>query len=515
MQASHRVMKNTGILYARMGITIFISLYVTRILMQSLGISDFGLFNLIGGTIVMLTFLSNALSAATQRFMSYVHGENNLSKQNEIFNISVLLHIGIGISVVLLLFCFSGLLFDNVFNIKPDRLNTAKVIYNTLAISVFFKIISVPYDAVINSHENMIFVSILNIFESILKLIIALVLTEVYGDKLKLFGNLTALLAVVLFVIQTIYCHRKYLEVKFNFRKKINFILFKEISYFAGWSLLGSITGLISNYGQGIILNIFFGTLINAAQGVANQISGQVGAFSSTMLKALNPVIVKNEGAGNRQQMLKMSLTGSKISFALMSFFAIPILIEMPFILNIWLKKVPEFTVVFCRLLLMKSLVEQLFLTLSVAISATGNIKGFQIRLSALAIFPFIISYFFFAYGFPAYTLYIVLLAQVIIRSFFIILLYAKKLCGLSVSYFMKDVIFKNLLALTFAILLSLVPFNFFNAGVFRLVLTSMFFMVSYLPFLYFIGFNYNERLLVSKILHKLFSFVKLKLRFI
>ncbi len=515
MSTANRVMKNTGILYARMGITIFISLYVTRILMQSLGISDFGLFNLIGGTIVMLTFLNNALSAATQRFMSYVQGENNLPKQNEIFNISVLLHLAIGISVVLLLFSFSGLLFDNVFNIKPNRLSTAKVIYNALAISAFFKIISVPYDAVINSHENMIFVSILNILESILKLVIALLLAEVYGDKLKLYGNLTALLAVVLFVVQTIYCHRKYLEVKFNFSRKINTPLFKEIGSFAGWSLLGSITGLISNYGQGIILNIFFGTLINAAQGVANQISGQVGTFSSTMLKALNPAIVKNEGAGNRQQMLKMTLTGSKISFALMSFFAIPIIIEMPFILNIWLKKVPEFTIVFCRLLLMKSLVEQLFLTLSVSISATGNIRSFQIRLSALAIFPLIISYFFFIFGFPPYTLYIVLIVQVIIRSFFIILMYAKKLCGLSVPYFMKDVIFKSLLALTLAVFLSLVPFYSLNVSILRLVLTSAFFVISYLPLLYFISFNDNEKILVSKIIENILYFLKLKSKFI
>lgn len=497
MQAAKRVAKNTAILYGRMAITMFISLYATRLVLAALGASDFGIFNVVGGAIVMLTFLNNAMAASTQRFMSYAHGEENPDKQKNIFNVSIVLHLLIGILIVILLEVAGYFLFHNVLKIAPERLSVAKLIYHFLVLSTFVRVISVPYDAVINAHEDMLFVAILGIFEAFLKLGIAFYVTYTGFDKLASYGFFMAMLAILLLLIQRLYCHRRYIEVKINIRKYYDKTLFKEMTSFGGWSLLGSTTGLLSNYGQGIVINMFFGTIVNAAQGVANQIAGQLSAFSSTMLKALNPVIVKSEGSGNREAMLRVSMTGSKISFSLMAFFSIPVILEMPLILNFWLKSVPEYAIIFCRLLLIKTLIEQLFVTLSTSIAAAGNIKRFQISLSLLAVLPLIVTYFLFKAGYSPETIYIVFIIQVLIRSFGVILYFAKKLCGLSIGFFLKDVIFRNVGITLISSAIILIPYYLIESGLKRLILIAISYFVIYFLLFYFSGLNRYEKEIV------------------
>ncbi|WP_396168190.1 hypothetical protein [Flavobacterium sp.] len=457
MQAAHRVAKNTGILYARMAITVFISLYATRLVLAALGVADFGLFNVVGGAIAMLGFLNSSMAAATQRFMSFAQGEGDLEKVKRIFNMSTVLHAGIAVLMVLILEIAGYFFFNGILNIAPDRVEVAKVIYHFMVVSTFFTVLSVPYEAVITSHENMLFYAILGIIEAVLKLGIALYLAYSAFDHLVAYGFLMAALSVFLLVLRRMYCHRYYVECVLNFSKYYEKSLLKEITSFAGWSLLGSASSMIANYGQGIVINMFFGTIVNAAQSVAAQISGQLGVFSVTLSKALNPLIDKSEGAGNRAMMLKATLGGTKISFFLLSFLYIPFLIEMPFILRIWLKDVPEYTIVFCRLLLVRNLIEQFYIPLAGAIGAVGNIKKFQIGISILFISPIIISYLLFRQGFQSYYIY----WAFIFSSFCIFLLvvyFAKINCALDVFDFVKNIVFKCLWAFLLSFLLSLLP---------------------------------------------------------
>lgn len=227
--AANRVAKNTGILYARMAITVFISLYVTRLVVAALGTKDFGIFNIVGGAIAMLTFLNVAMASASQRFMSYVHGEGNQIKQKRIFNVSVILHFLIGIAVVLLLEIAGYFFFNGILKIDSERVYAAKLIYQFLIVSTFFTIISVPYDAVINARENMLFVAVTGIIEALLKLAIAFYITFTNNDKLISYGLLMALLTILLLIIKRIYCHLKYEEVVINIRKYFDKALFKEI----------------------------------------------------------------------------------------------------------------------------------------------------------------------------------------------------------------------------------------------------------------------------------------------
>lgn len=492
--AANRVAKNTGILYARMAITVFISLFVTRLVIAALGTKDFGIFNIVGGAITMLTFLNVAMASASQRFMSYTRGEGNQIKQKNIFNVSVMLHFLIGIVIVLLLEIAGYFFFNGILKIDSDRIYAAKLIYQFLIISTFFTIISVPYDAVINARENMLFVAVTGIIEAFFKLGIALYITYTNFDKLISYGLLMAALTILILIIKRVYCHLKYEEVTINIRRYYDKNLFMEMGSFGGWSLLGSTVGMLSNYGQGIIINIFFGTKINAAQGVANQINGQLNAFSSTMLKALNPAIIKKEGSGNRDAMLKASLTGSKFSFALLAIFAIPAIVEMPYILNLWLTEVPEFSIIFCRLLLVKTLIEQQFITLSTSIAATGKIRNFQISLSLLALLPLIISYFMFKSGFAPPTIYIVFIIQVLFRSYGIILYYAKKICNLSIRLFLKDSIFKEIIALTLTFGLIALPYFLMEISWYRLFIILIVSTIAFMFSFYIIVLNKIEK---------------------
>jgi O-antigen/teichoic acid export membrane protein len=405
---AHRVIKNTGFLYAKMGITMFISLYTTRLILNSLGASDFGIFNIVGGAIAMLGFLNAAMAGATQRFMSYSEGEGNKEKQKSIFNISVILHIIIALLMAVVLVIAGYFFFHGILNIAPERIYAAKVVYASLIISTVFTVMTVPYDAVLNAHENMLYYSIVGIIESLLKLAVALLVVAYVGDKLVLYGILMALIPLITITIMRIYCHRKYEECIIQPRRYYNKELIKEMTRFAGWSFLGSSSSMASQYGQGLVINYFFGTKINAAQGIANQISGQLGVFSAVLMKALNPIITKNEGASNNLALKEVVFTGSKSIFYLRLIIYVPFFILMDKIFGIWLTNVPAYAVHFGRLLLIRDLVEHPLSPFNTAINAVGKIKTIQILSSIIYLLPVIISTILFMNGFgPEYIYYV------------------------------------------------------------------------------------------------------------
>lgn len=510
MQQATRVAKNTGFLYARMAITVFISLYATRLVLDALGATDFGIFNVIAGAIAMLTFLNAAMASATQRFMSYAEGKGDFQAQVGIFNVSVALHIIIGLFVVLILEIAAYYLFDGILQIPEQRMYAARVIFQCMVFSTFFKIISVPYDAVINAHENMLLVAILGVIEALLKLSIALYITITKFDALISYGFLMALMAVLLLLMRWVYCHRTYEEVIINIRKYYDPNLFKEMGSFASWSFLGSSSSIVANYGQGIVLNVFFGARINAAQGIANQIGGQLGAFSTTMLSALNPTIAKNEGAGNRSFMLKMTAMGSKIAFFLLTFMSIPVLVEMPYILKLWLKNVPEYAIIFCRLLLIRNLIEQISIPINTSIYAVGNIKELQVASTFLNILPLGFSYILFSIGYPPYFLYYVFIGYAFVNGT-LILWYAKKYTGIIVMDFVGKVVLRCFAVLFIGWFVAAIPTIFMQQNIFRLVLVIMLGFISTVLLVYFIGLNRQERVWAQELVDILLTKMKNK----
>lgn len=464
---------------------MFISLYTTRLVLNALGASDFGVFNVVGGAISMLGFLHAAMSSATQRFMSFYEGKGEKEKQKEIFNVSSVLHFCIALILGVILLFAGYFFFNGVLNIEAERIYAAKAVYASLIISTVFTVMTVPYEAVLNAHENMFYFSIVGILESLLKLAVALIIVYYGGDKLELYGMLMACIPLMILTIMRVYCHRKYSECIIAPRKYWNKSLMKEMTSFAGWNLLGSGSGLIGNYGNALVVNHFFGAVVNAALGVANQLNGQLMAFSNNMIKAINPVIVKKQGEGKQKMMMYYSLLGGRVSFLILAIFAIPVIIETPYILRLWLQQIPDWAIIFLRLALVRRLIEQLTITLNTSLSAHGDIKGMNISSLAANLFPLPVLYICFSNGLPPYWLYIIAIVLMVFLGTGFRVYFCIKLCELKFRELINLVLFPCLTVSVVSLLVGYSIMLSLQEGLLRLTFvvlstTSSFFVVNY-----------------------------------
>lgn len=493
-----RVIKNTGFLYVKMGITIFISLYTTRLLLGALGASDFGLYNIIGGAILMLGFLNNSLASVTQRFISYAEGEGNLDKKKSIFNTSLLLHIAIAFFTGLVLLAIMYPLFHFVLNIAPGRECAGKMVYICLVTSTILTIINVPYDAVMNAHENMFYYSVIGIVEAFLKLAVAFACFYTSGDKLILYAILMMIIPFITLSIMKLYCHKKYGECNISFSQFWNKSIAKEIMSFFGWNFISSASWFLSNFGVNLVLNNFYGTLLNAAQGIANQVNGQMSSFSGNMLKAINPIIVKRAGANDYEAMNRAAVVGGLYSTLLIVLFAIPFIIEMPYVLKLWLKNVPEWTSLFCVLQLIITLICQTACSASTSIFADGHIKGYSIYKSITNFLPIILTYMAFKFGGAPYWLYVITIMVYAIGGNIIIIKYAHTHCGFSArTYFFDIVIPVIIVSLLMFVSGKAVTFGFKESFV-RVLITCSVTSCVFLVLLWFYVLRRNERTLVK-----------------
>lgn len=504
MSTSSHIIKNTGFLYMKMGITVFISLYTTRLILNALGASDFGIYGVVGGAITMLGFLNSAMAGATQRFMSYSEGEGNKEKQKAVFNSSLVLHWLIAVAVALLLEGAMFIFFGGILNIESDRIEAAKWIYHFAVISTIFTIITVPYDAAINAHENMLYYAIVGILESVLKLVAALIIVYSQVDKLILYGAFMAGIAILMLIIKQIYCRKHYPECQIAIRQYTTKNTIKEIAGFAGWNFVGSIGTLLGNCGGSIVINHYFGSAINAAENVGAQLRGQMLAFSSNMLKALNPVIVKKEGGGDRAAMLKFSLTGSKLSYLMFATLAIPFLIETSFILKVWLKEVPEWTVCFSRFQMATALMEQLTITLGTTLGATGKIKEMNIFGSIARFVPLFLYIPLFAFGAQPYWLYIIIFINFgfVINGYMLYL--CKKYCSLNIAYYNNNVLFPCLGCTFLSLIIGFSTYLFLHEGWIRLLLSTLISLITYFVCMLFLAFNQEEKHIIKALFDKI-----------
>lgn len=511
MQVANRVILNTGALYGRMLITVFISLYATRLVLNLLGAADYGLFNLISGVIAMLSFLNMAMTISTQRYMSFHLGTRDAHKLRVVFNSSVLLHFVLGLALVLLFEVMGSYLFDHVLNYPASRTGAAKLIFQFMVVSAFFTIISVPYDATLIAQENMVMVAILGIVESVGKLLIALSLQYTSYDRLIVYGGLMALLTILLLVFKQVYCAVKYEESRIRIRKYFDRSLLKEMFAYAGWNMFGAGSFVARNQGLALLLNIFFGTIVNAAYGIANQVNAQLSYFSVTMLRALNPQIIKSEGSGDRPRMLRLAMIASKFSFYLLSFFAIPMMIEMPFVLQCWLKQVPAFTVMMCRLVIIATLINQLSSGIQVAVQSVGKIRKYQVIVSTMVLLNLPIAWLLLKLGYPASSVLISAIAIEVVSGIYRMVA-AKNITGLSPAVFTRQVIIKAIVPVLLAAGLACIPQLFMGEGFVRLGVTGIVSVISIVFLIRLIGLTTDETMKVEQLLNRIFTKLQARL---
>ena len=387
---------------------------------------------------------------------------------------SVVLHVAIAVMTMFMLMVAMLPLFNGVFNIEPDRIGAARIIYFCLIFSTMITVINVPYDAVLNAHENMLFFSVVGIFESLLKLGVAFACIYMSGDKLVLYGTLMACIPVITLIIMLVYCHRHYEECVIAPRKYWDGSLVKQISTFFGWNFFTAISSLFSAQGVGIVLNHFFGTVLNASQGIAHQVNGALSNFSLNMMKALNPVIVKSAGAGNIVAMNRATLAGCKFSSLLTMFFAVPLSIEIQYILGIWLKEVPDWAATFVVLQLVQSIITQMASSASTAVYAKGDIKGYAIWKSVMNAMPVILTWIAFCMGAGPIWLYIPMIIVWAIGGNIVIIYYAKRKCGLAVNAYVSNVVLPLACTAIVMVLLGVVSYLTMDASFLRLVITCV-----------------------------------------
>jgi O-antigen/teichoic acid export membrane protein len=511
MQVANRVILNTGALYGRMLITVFISLYATRLVLNLLGAVDYGLFNLISGVIAMLSFLNIAMTISTQRYMSFHLGTKDQHKLKMVFNSSVLLHFILGLGLVLLFEIAGSYLFDHVLNFPASRTTAAKLIFQFMVVSAFFTIIAVPYDATLIAQENMLMVAMLGIVESLGKLLIAVLLQYTAYDKLMVYGGLMALLTILLLVFKQVYCTLKYEESRISIRRYLDRHLLKEMFAYAGWNMFGAGSVVARNQGIALLLNVFFGTLVNAAYGIANQVNAQLSYFSVTMLRALNPQIIKSEGSGDRTRMLRLSMIASKFSFYLLAFFAIPMMIEMPFVLQCWLKQVPAYTVMMCRLIVIATLINQLSAGIQVAVQSVGKIKKYQVVVSTMVLFNLPVAWWLLKAGYPAASVLISAIGIEVVSGIYRMIA-AKKITGLSLTVFTTQVIIRAVIPVLLSIAMAAVPLLLMPEGFIRLGTTTLVGMLSMLGWIRLIGLTPDESTKMEQLFNRILSKLQARL---
>lgn len=419
---------------------IGISLYTSRLVLNALGVVDYGIYNIVGGLVTMFGFINGAMSTATQRYFSYDIGSNNKVKLAKTFSACLTVHLFIGLGILLIGETFGLWYVNNKLVFPVERIIAVNVVYQMSLVTLFLSIIQVPYNALILSREHMHVYAYVSILESVLKFLVAYVIVFSVSDKLILYAILTFLLTLIIRLTYQFYCRRHFQESRYQF--EYDKVYFKELIFYSGWNLFGTFSLVLKNQGVNLLLNFFFGTIVNAAYGISMQIQVVVTQFISSFQSALNPQIVKNYSSNDREKSLNLIFLGSKFSFTVMQFLAIPIIINTTLILKIWLgDNIPDYTVIFVKISLIVLLIDSISGTLMTGIQATGKIKRYQIIVGSLNLIILPVNYWFLKIGYsPEICFYILLIFSVI--SIFLRVYFLKSVYDFGIWTFVKKVLF-------------------------------------------------------------------------
>lgn len=499
--SNKRIAKNTLLLYFRSIIILFVSLYTSRIILDVLGVENYGVYNLVGGFVSMFSMISGTLASASQRFITYALGERNEKKIRTVFSTSVSLHVIMAIISIVLLEVLGTYFIYNHLNIPDSRVDVSVWVLHASVLALFFNILSVPFNALIIAHEKMNVFAYISLLEAILKLTIVFLVSYATFDKLILYSFCITLISIVVISIYVLYCRNKFAEAR-ALTIRINKPLFKEMFSFSGWNLLGNGSMVLRNQGVDMILNMFFGVTINAAKGISNQVQTAVTMFVANFVTALNPQLTKSIAAKDNERRDFLIYYGAQLSFYLYSLFVIPLLVVIPQVLSLWLVVVPEFTSDFVRWLLVYSLLDSLSRLLVNSILANGTIKNYQIIVGTIKLLAMPISFVLLAYVFksPLIGVWVNILLELF--CLIIRLGYMQKLFAFNVVKYTKYVIGKCTLIFLISLGVSRLLVHFIIDNIFVFVPVSV--ILSSLIIFYFGIDSTIRNYVVSKVKSKL-----------
>ena len=454
---TQRLAKNTIILYFRMFVMMAIGLYTSRIVLQTLGVKDYGTYNVVGGVVSMFSIVSSSLSTSISRFITFELGRENKERLNKVFSTAINVQLLLSIIVVVLMELVGVWFLNTQMNIPDGRMEAANWVFQLSIVSFVLGLLMVPYNASIIAHEDMGIFAYMTLLDAVLKLLIVYLLYITPYDKLITYAILLFCVSLLMRSIYAIYCKRHYEECTYHFVHDIP--LLKEMTSFAGWNFLGNGSWILNNQGVNILINIFFGVTLNAARGIASQVDTMVQNFVRNFMTALNPQITKSYATGNLDYMHKLVFAGAKYSAFMMLFFVIPICLEADLILHLWLGDVvPEYAPIFVRLTLLSSMCVILGNTLITAVFATGKIRNYELVMGFMALSNFPIVWIAFKMGASPVAAYIVYFFVYFVMIF-VRLYMVKDLIHMSAWTYVKEVFLRvaivGLLSLSLPLLIT------------------------------------------------------------
>lgn len=494
--SNKRIVKNTMFMYMRMLLIMVVSLFTSRVILKTLGEQDFGIYNIVGGVVVMFTFISNAMASGTQRHLSYELGKPN-GDVPTIFSACLKIHIYLAF-IIFILAETIGLWFVNTkMNLPNERMDVVAWIYQFSIVSCMISIIQTPFTAAILSYEKMSFYAYLSIYDVLMKLGILYILMELAFDKLMLYGLLLLVIQITTFVIYAIYCHAKLHDIRIV--KVKDSTLYKKLLSFSVWALFGAFANVGYQQGVNIIVNLFYGVTLNAAVGIANQVNSAVMQFVSGFQQALNPQLIQAEASKDRQRQLSLILKSSKFSFLIMMCIAYPLIMNLDYVLHLWLDSYPAYTRDICMFIMLGALLETISGPLWVTIFATGNIKIYQIVISLILLLNLPLSYIAGNLGIPPQGMYIIRIVLFIV-ALVTRVCFLSKYINLNSKVFVKSVVLPlSLIALLLtAVYVITISYNLFATSFIQLVYQSILNVIIVLLFSYYIGLNQSEREFVT-----------------
>ncbi len=495
VSGNKRIAKNTIYLYIRMVVLLVVGLFTSRVTLDALGISDYGIYNVVGGIVTMFVFINYAMVNSTQRYITFEIGKDNTEKLKKVFSTSINIHALIALIIFVLSETIGLWFLYHKMVIPAERMNAALWIYQFSILTCIITVLSAPYNALIIAHEEMNAFAFISLIEACLKLGIVLFLRAYGNDRLILYGALLMVAAIVVRFIYSIYCRRHYEESKYKFGWDKSLTL--EMTKFASWNLMGNLAYVSYTQGLNIILNMFFSPVVNAARGVAVQVQSTIANFSYNIENAIKPQITKSYAQEDKQRLVTLMYASARLSFFALLLLSMPVFFEAEQLLSLWLVEVPEHTVNFVRLTILILLADSLTGPLLTAAQATGDIKKYQITVSFLCLLILPLAYVSLKVLPIPELVFVVNLIIVLFTQLFKLIVVGRQLC-ISKRDYARNVFYRSGMVTFFSGIVILPMRLFMNDTIFRLLLVCSASVIVVMVSIYFIGISRIERKMIN-----------------
>ena len=500
-QGNKRILRNTLFLYLRMGIIMVITLYTSRVFLRTLGVVDYGIFNVVAGFVTMFTFLNNAMSSSIQRFFNFEIGKNQGQGVRNVYTTAIYTQLLLSVILIVLLETIGVWYIENKLVVPLDRLDVAMWVFQISVLSVVFVVMGVPFSGAVLAYEKMDFYAIVGIIDVLLKLAIALILPHVGYDKLLVYAVLLLVTSMISFLLYVIYVKRNFNECKFL--HKFDKPLFISMLGFSGWHAFSAAGTMMGNQGINMILNLFFGPVVNAARGVSYQVNSAIMGFVRNVTVAARPQMIQSYAEGNIGRSLRLMYGISKISFLSCFLMLLPVCLEIDTILGVWLgyDSVPENTNIFTIWVLCTSLICTLDTPVTTLVHATGNIRNYHLISTVVSLFTLPLGYFVLKYSSTPVLIFVVHFFMVLMGQI-VGLFLLKKVFPISIKEYVREVVLPLMLTVLVS-LIAPVSLMFMNPGWGRFVLIFVVSIASVLLFSYILGLKQTERQMIIEVVRK------------